>query len=78
MKEVLLIFTLSTSPVDCTRVQEQIDHIEWLINVTQEEINSGEAEVYIPIADEFIKIQWETICCPESQNNDCENCDEIN
>ena len=77
MKEVLLIFTLSTSPVDCTRVQEQqFDHIEWPINITQEEMNSGEAEVYIPIADEFISIKWETICCPES-NNDCENCDEV-
>ena len=74
MNEVLLIFALSTSVVDSQAVN--IDHIEWPINITQEEINSGEAEVYIPIADEFISIKWETICCPES-NNDCENCDEI-
>ena len=74
MNEALLIFVLSTSVVDSQEVN--IDHIEWPINITQEEINSGEAEVYIPIADEFISIKWETICCPES-NNDCENCDEI-
>ena len=74
MNEALLIFVLSTSVVDSQEVN--IDHIEWPINITQEEMNSGEAEVYIPIADEFISIKWETICCPES-NNDCENCDEI-
>ena len=74
MNEALLIFVLSTSVVDSQEVN--IDHIEWPINITQEEINSGEAEVYIPIADEFISIKWETICRPES-NNDCENCDEI-
>ena len=74
MNEALLIFVLSTSVVDSQEVN--IDHIEWPINITQEEINSGEAEVYIPIADEFISIKWETICCPES-NNDCENCDEV-
>ena len=74
MNEALLIFVLSTSVVDSQEVN--IDHIEWPINITQEEINSGEAEVYIPIADEFISIKWETICCPES-NNDCLNCDEI-
>ena len=74
MNEALLIFVLSTSVVDSQEVN--IDHIEWPINITKEEINSGEAEVYIPIADEFISIKWETICCPES-NNDCENCDEI-
>ena len=73
MNEALLIFVLSTSVVDSQEVN--IDHIEWPINITQEEMNSGEAEVYIPIADEFISIKWETICCPES-NNDCENCDE--
>ena len=74
MNEALLIFVLSTSVVDSQEVN--IDHIEWPINITQEEMNSGEAEVYIPIADEFISIKWETICCPES-NNDCLNCDEI-
>ena len=74
MNEALLIFVLSTSVVDSQEVN--IDHIEWPINITQEEMNSGEAEVYIPIADEFISIKWETICCPES-NNDCENCDEV-
>ena len=74
MNEALLIFVLSTSVVDSQEVN--IDHIEWPINITQEEINSGEDEVYIPIADEVISIKWETICCPES-NNDCENCDEI-
>ena len=75
MNEALLIFVLSTSVVDSQEVN--IDHIEWPINITQEEINSGEAEVYIPIADEFISIKWETICCPEQSNNDCLNCDEI-
>ena len=74
MNEALLIFVLSTSVVDSQEVN--IDHIEWPINITQEDMNSGEAEVYIPIADEFISIKWETICCPES-NNDCENCDEV-
>tara|TARA_Y100000593_G_scaffold56648_1_gene105637 strand:+ start:75 stop:305 length:231 start_codon:yes stop_codon:yes gene_type:complete len=75
MNEALLIFVLSTSVVDSQAVK--IDHIEWPINITQEEMNSGEAEVYIPIADEFISIKWETICCPEQSNNDCLNCDEI-
>ena len=75
MNEALLIFVLSTSVVDSQEVN--IDHIEWPINITQEEMNSGEAEVYIPIADEFISIKWETICCPEQSNNDCLNCDEI-
>jgi hypothetical protein len=74
MNEVLLIFALSTSAVDSQAVK--IDHIEWPINITQEEMNSGEAEVYIPIADEFISIKWETID-PEQSNNDCLNCDEI-
>ena len=65
MKEVLLIFTLATSQADTTTT---IDHVSWPINITQEQINSGEAEVWIPIANEFINIKWET---------SCNNCDEI-
>ena len=74
MKEILLVFTLGISPLDSQVVN--FEHLEFPIIVEQGVKNSGEAEVYIPIADEFISIKWETICCPES-NNDCENCDEI-
>jgi len=61
MNEVLLIFALSTSPVDSQAIPlPQFDHVQWPINIEEGAKNSGEAEIYVPSLDEFITISWKT------------------